>query len=59
MNLKLLGEQVIPINEIDEKPLEQDEIFHSLPASDPFMNFAWRIRVDVRSGIDLALNRIT
>lgn len=55
VNLKLVGEQVIPL--ADEKPIEQDEIFHQLPASDPFMNFNWRLRVDVRSGIDLPLNR--
>jgi hypothetical protein len=40
-------------------PLEQDEIFHALPAADPFMNFSWRLRIDVRSGVDFPLNRNT
>ena len=39
--------------------MDNDEIFHSLPAPDPFMKFTWRIRVDVRSAIDLPLNRKT
>ena len=28
VNLKLVGEQVIPIDQADLKPLESDEIFH-------------------------------
>ncbi len=48
---------MIPINEADEKPLLSDEIFHPLPASDPFMNFAWRLRVDVRSATYLPFSK--
>lgn len=29
-----------------------------LPRADPFFDFNWRIRVDVRSAIDFPLNRI-
>ncbi|CAK88568.1 unnamed protein product (macronuclear) [Paramecium tetraurelia] len=55
VNLKLVGEQIIPIN--DEKPLESDEIFQPLPASDPFMSFTWRLRVDIRACMDMPLHR--
>jgi hypothetical protein len=55
--LKLVGEEIIPIS--DEKPLEQDEIFHTLPASDPFMSFTWRLRVDIRACMDMPLHRET
>ncbi len=35
-----------------------DDIFHELPKADPFFDFSWRIRIDVRSAIDMPLNRI-
>lgn len=54
--MKLVGEELIPVENADKLPLEKDDIFHDLPVSDPFMKFKWRLRVDVRSGIDLPLN---
>lgn len=58
LNLKLVGEEQFPIGEnISWKPLENDEIFPQLPNSNPFMDFVWRVRVDVRCGVDLPLNR--
>lgn len=60
LNLKLVGEQLFPIDQqVDLKPLEFDDIFHPLPVSDPFMDFIWRLRVDIRSAVDLPLNRTT
>ena len=60
LNLKLVGEQLFPIDQqVDLKPLEFDDIFHPLPVSDPFMDFIWRLRVDIRSAVDLPLNRNT
>ncbi|KRX05194.1 C2 domain [Pseudocohnilembus persalinus] len=58
-NLKLLQEQIIPVEEHDFKPLEKDEIFHELPKPDPFYDFQWRVRVDIRSATDIPLNRIS
>ncbi|EAR89988.1 C2 domain protein (macronuclear) [Tetrahymena thermophila SB210] len=59
VNLKLVGEQVIPVtNQLDIKPLEKEDIFHELPKSDPFFEFSWRVRVDIRSATDLPLNRV-
>ena len=48
VDLKVVGEEVIPV-ESDLKPLERDEIFHELPTPDPFFDFSWRVRVDLRS----------
>jgi len=35
------------------------EIFHPLPAMDPFAQFNWRVRVDFRAAVDLPLNRVS
>jgi hypothetical protein len=60
LNLKLVGEEQFPINDnISWKPIEDDEIFPQLPNSNPFMDFIWRLRIDVRCGVDLPLNRST
>lgn len=60
LNLKLVGEQLFPIDQqVDLKPLEENDIFHPLPVSDPFMDFIWRLRIDIRSAVDLPLNRST
>lgn len=58
MNLKLVGDEVIPVDEKDFKPLEKDDIFHELPRADPFFDFAWRIKIDIKAGVDLPLNRV-
>lgn len=60
--LKLVGEQSIPIEDDKEKQwksLNKSDIFHTLPQNDPNMEFNWRLRVDVRSGVDMPLNRST
>ena len=58
--LKLVGEESIPIEEDKEKQwttLNKSDIFHPLPQNDPTMDFNWRLRVDIRSGVDMPLNR--
>jgi hypothetical protein len=42
----------------DVKPLEKEDIFHELPRADPFTEFKWRVRVDIRSGVNLPMNRV-
>lgn len=60
--LKLVGEETIPIDEDKDKQwknLNKSEIFHPLPMNDPMMDFNWRLRVDVRSAVDMPVNRAT
>ena len=40
------------------KELDRDEIFHELPRPDPFFEFSWRIKLDLRAAVDLRLNKI-
>jgi len=42
----------------DFKPPDRDEVFHELPRADPFFDFAWRVRLDVRMAIGIPLNRV-
>ena len=54
VNLKLIVEREEPSFSKDA-----DSIFHPLPASDPFTEFVWRARIDMRAAIDIPLNQLT
>lgn len=48
----------MPVDENYKKLLERDEIFHELPRPDPFFDFLWRLRIDIRSACDLPMNKV-
>jgi hypothetical protein len=64
-NLKVIGEQDLPNEERlggaqnAGDAFTQGDITHALPNPTHVSDFTWRIRVDVRCGIDLPLNRNT
>ena len=57
VNLKVVGDEIVPV-ENEYKQLDRDEIFHELPRPDPFFDFLWRVRVDIRSATGLLINRV-
>lgn len=60
VQLKLVGDDQLPVTEDRHFiQLHDNQIFHQLPQSTQKLNFGWRIKVDVRSGVDMPLNRTT
>ena len=60
VQLKLVGEDQLPANEDRHFiQLHDNSIFHQLPQSTQKHEFSWRIKVDIRSGVDMPLNRST
>lgn len=60
VQLKLVGEDQLPANEDRHFiQLHDNSIFHQLPQSLQKHEFSWRIKVDIRSGVDMPLNRST
>jgi hypothetical protein len=52
VNIKMIYEDVFPQDK-NMKDLDRDEIFHELPRPDPFFDFKWRVKLDIRSATDL------
>ena len=53
------GEQLKVEQERHIPQIHDNEIFHPVPFSQQKQEFAWRIKVDVRSAVDMPLNRVT
>jgi len=57
VNLKLIGEEDIPINEYDQQHGQNIfDLNQRLPGGLHKTNFQWRLRIDVRHGVDIPLN---
>jgi hypothetical protein len=56
VQIKLVGEDQAPEAEHYTK-FDLEDIFHQLPSTDPSID--WRIKVDVRCGVDMPLNHNT
>jgi hypothetical protein len=56
LTLKLLSEAIVPDSELDEA---LNDGVHLLPEMDSIREFVWRLRVDVRSAVNLPFNRTT
>ena len=55
--LKLVNEGQMPQEEEKFHKADVSDIFHQLPNSDPTID--WRVKCDIRCGVDLPLNRNT
>ena len=51
--------RLVPIQNMPIESMGEVDIFHPLPAVDPFQEFLWRVRVDFRSAFDVPLNSMS
>ena len=61
VQLKVVSGEEMPLDDTQKhiaQKLDQ-EIFHALPHSQMKKDFGWRVKVDVRCGVDMPLNRTT
>lgn len=51
--------RMIPLQDVPIQVVGDMDIFHPLPAVDPFRPFLWRVKVDFRAGYDIPMNSMS